>query len=126
MKDPVSSYVHQWPELLISSTLSTLVLRNTECGIGFILPSTKFIQCQTVISYTLNAIQSSACSFCSKAETLQQIISSCSVYVEEGRYTWRHNSILLFLANPFHVCPIAQYMSIFLHFYHQASLLETL
>ena len=196
----VSSYVRQWLELPISSTLSTLVVPNTKCGLGFTLPSTKFIQCQTVIrnalksspnkdinslwaqtsfgcniqydqfqntEKVLNAIQkdnearishelksqgfiissilsyasqktrslwstvqqhmpknifnftikylnntlatrknlnkwaisqSSACSFCLKAETLQHVVSSCTVYLEEGRYTWRHNSVLLFLA----------------------------
>ena len=29
------------------------------------------------------------------------VISSCSSYLDEGRYTWRHNSVLLFLANTF-------------------------
>ena len=193
----VSGYVRQWLELPISSTL---VLPNTKYGLGFILPSTKFIQCQTVIrnalksspskdinslwaqtsfgcniqynqfqntKQVLNAIkkdnearinhelksqgfiissilshasqktrslwstiqqhmpknifnftikylnntlatrknrnkwaisQSSACSFCLKAETLQHVVSSCTVNLEEGRYTWHHNSILLFLA----------------------------
>ena len=52
----VSSYVRQWLELPISSTLSTLVLPNTKCGLGFTLPSTKFIQCQAVIR---NALKSS-------------------------------------------------------------------
>ena len=42
--------------------------------------------------------QSSACSFCLKTETLQHVVSSCTTYLEEGRYTWRHNSALLYLA----------------------------
>ena len=42
--------------------------------------------------------QSSACSFCLKTETLQHVVSSCITYLEEGRYTWRHNSVLLYLA----------------------------
>jgi len=42
--------------------------------------------------------QSSACSFCLKAETLQHVVSSCTTYLEEGRCTWRHNSVLLYLA----------------------------
>ena len=45
----VSSYVRQWLELPISSTLSTLVVPNTKCGLGFTLPSTKFMLCH---SYT--------------------------------------------------------------------------
>ena len=45
--------------------------------------------------------QSSACSFCLQSETLQHAVSSCNWYLENGRYTWRHNSVLLFLANTF-------------------------
>ena len=45
--------------------------------------------------------QSSNCSFCLQSETLQHVISSCKSYLDEGRYTWRHNSVLLFLANTF-------------------------
>ena len=44
--------------------------------------------------------QSSNCSFCLQSETLQHV-SSCKSYLDEGRYTWRHNSVLLFLANAF-------------------------
>ena len=45
--------------------------------------------------------QSSACSFCLQSETLQHVVSSCNCYLKNGRYTWRHNSVLLFLANTF-------------------------
>ena len=41
----------------------------------------------------------SACFFCFQSETLQHIVSSCKSYLEDGRYTWRHNSVLLHLAN---------------------------
>ena len=45
--------------------------------------------------------QSYACSFCLKTETLQHVVSSCTTYLEEGRYTWRHSSVPLYLANTF-------------------------
>ena len=45
--------------------------------------------------------QTSAFSFCLQSETLQHVVSSCNWYLENGRYTWRHNSVLLFLANTF-------------------------
>ena len=38
---------------------------------------------------------SSACSFCLQSESLQHIVSSCKSYLKDGRYTWRHNSVLL-------------------------------
>ena len=59
-----------------------------------ILPTRKNL-CQLSIS------QSSARSFCLQSETLQHVVSSCNWYLENGRYTWRHNSVLLFLANTF-------------------------
>ena len=45
--------------------------------------------------------QSSACSFCLQTESLQHIVSSCKFYLEDGRYTWRHSSVLLYLAKTF-------------------------
>ena len=45
--------------------------------------------------------QSPNCSFCLQSEPLHHVISSCKSYLDEGRYTWRNNSALLFLANTF-------------------------
>ena len=45
--------------------------------------------------------QSSACSFCLQSETLQHIVSSCKLYLEHDRYTWRHDSVLDFIAKTF-------------------------
>ena len=44
---------------------------------------------------------SPSCSFCLNPETLQHIVPSCNSYLADGRYTWRHNSVLLFLARSF-------------------------
>ena len=41
---------------------------------------------------------SSDCSFCLTQESLLHIISGCKVYLQQGRYTWRHDSILMFIA----------------------------
>ena len=49
----VASYLRQWFELPISATLSTLILPKPKYGINCILPSTKFLQCQTVIRSSL-------------------------------------------------------------------------
>ena len=53
----VSKYVRHWLELLISATLGTLVLQKSRYGISIVLPSTKFIQCQTVIRNALKSSQ---------------------------------------------------------------------
>ena len=44
---------------------------------------------------------SPSCSCCLHPETLQHDVSSCRSYLEDGRYTWRHNSVLLFIAKSF-------------------------
>ena len=41
---------------------------------------------------------SPSCSMCLQQETLQHIVSSCKSYLDNGRYTWRHNSVLLAIA----------------------------
>jgi len=45
--------------------------------------------------------QSSACSLCLHPETLRHIVSSCKLYLEHGRYTWRHDSVLSSTAKKF-------------------------
>ena len=45
----VADYVHWWFELPISATLSNLIISKSNYGLSLILPSTKFIQCQTII-----------------------------------------------------------------------------
>ena len=198
-----SKYIRKWLELPISATLSNVLLPKTKFGLNIILPSTKFIQCQTVarsalksspnediknlwemtstnknVQYdiykdtkdvlkavrkdneerlqnhlilqgsffssiinhstsTFNSLWSSAqsklprnifnftiryinntlptrknlskwglsstsnCSFCSLPETLLHVIAGCKTYLNEGRFTWRHDSVLNFLASTF-------------------------
>ena len=43
----------------------------------------------------------SDCSFCLLPETLLHVVSGCKTYLEQGRYTWRHDSTLNFLAMTF-------------------------
>ena len=42
--------------------------------------------------------KTSDCSFCLLPESLLHFVAGCKVYLEEGRYTWRHNSVLNFVA----------------------------
>ena len=49
--------------------------------------------------------QSSACPFCLQSETLQHIVSSCKSYLDQGRYTWRYDSVLKFRANTLSALP---------------------
>ena len=45
--------------------------------------------------------ESSSCSFCLHPETLQHVVSSCKLYLEDARYTWCHNSLRLQITNSF-------------------------
>ena len=38
------------------------------------------------------------CSFCLQPESLLHIVAGCKLYLEQSRYTWRHNTVLKFLA----------------------------
>ena len=196
-----SKYIRKWLELPVTSTLSNVLLPQNKFGLNLILPSTKFLQCQTVcrsalksssnkditnlwaitstnknIQYdiykntkdvlkavrkqneerlkdhlfsqgsffcnvmsnstsTFNSLWSfvqsklpknifnftiryinnslptrknltkwgisttSACSFCLSPESLLHVVAGCKTYLKEGRYTWRHDSVLNFLAS---------------------------
>ena len=41
-----------------------------------------------------NKATSNLCYSCLNVQSLQDIVSSCKVHLEQGRYTWRHNSVL--------------------------------
>ena len=47
----------------------------------------------------------SDCSFCLKPESLLHVVAGCSTYLNDGRFTWRHNSMLQFIANSFKSVP---------------------
>ena len=51
---------------------------------------------------------SSDCSFCLVHESLLHVVSGCKVYLQQGRYTWRHDSILLFIAKSFQSLQLAK------------------
>ena len=34
------------------------------------------------------------CDLCGRKETLQHVINNCRIMLDQGRYTWRHNSVL--------------------------------
>ena len=52
----VSGFVRKWLELPISATFSSLILNKSKYGTSLVLPSTKFIECQTTMR---NALKSS-------------------------------------------------------------------
>ena len=42
---------------------------------------------------------SDRCSFCGNTQTLAHILSNCSVALDQGRFTWRHDSVLSSIIN---------------------------
>ena len=48
-----------------------------------------------------NLSQTSGCSFCFQPESLLHVVAGCRSYLSEGRFTWRHDSALNFLASTF-------------------------
>ena len=196
-----STHIRKWLELPVSGTLSNVLLPHNKFGLNIILPSTKFLQCQTVcrkalksspnedinklwrdtsnhknIQYdtykntkdVLNTVRksheeklqnnlisqgsfftniakystqsfnclwssvqsklpknifnftiryinntlptrknlsrwgispTSECSFCLSLETLHHVVAGCKTYLNEGRFTWRHDSVLKLIAS---------------------------
>ena len=47
---------------------------------------------------------SDRCSFCGNTQTLLHILSNCQVSLDQGRYTWRHNSVLASLIRIIRPC----------------------
>ena len=197
----VSTYIRKWLELPISATLSNVLLPQNKFGLNVILPSTKFLQCQSVSrkalklspneeikslwkdtscykniqydtyqntkhvlnsirqehedrlqynlvsqgsffsniikhsTFSLNSLWSSVqsklpknifnftiryinntlptrknllkwgisstseCSFCLEPESLLHVVAGCKSYLNQGRFTWRHDSVLSIIAS---------------------------
>ena len=53
--------------------------------------------CKNLIKWCIGL--PSACSICLQSKTLQHVGSSWKSYFNQGRYTWRHDSFLNFIAN---------------------------
>ena len=51
--------------------------------------------------YLWGLSNTSDCSFCLQPESLLHIVAGCKAYLDQGRFTWRHNSALRFLAQTF-------------------------
>ena len=43
----------------------------------------------------------SECSFCLEPESLLHVVAGCKTYLNQGRFTWRHDSVLNFIASTF-------------------------
>ena len=48
--------------------------------------------------YLWGLSNTSECSFCLQPESLLHIVAACKTYLDQGRFSWRHNSALRFLA----------------------------
>ena len=95
----VISYILKFPCQKTSTVWSTVqqnmprnIFNFTIKYLNITLPTWKNV-CKWSIS------QSSACSFFLQSETLQDMLFNCKWYLEDGRYTWHHDSVLLYLAN---------------------------
>ena len=59
---------------------------------SFVLRS--FINCLPSQAALKHEKSSSLCLHCNNHKTLHHILNFCSVFLNQGRYTWRHNSVL--------------------------------
>ena len=73
----VAQYIRKWLDLPISATLSYIILPQNKFGLNIQLPSTKFIQCQTVLR---NALKNS------QNEDIKELWKSTSTNIQYDIY----------------------------------------
>ena len=75
-------------------------------SIMFDLPHSvcKFLinSCSDTLNHNSNLVRwgkrtNDRCPVCGNKETLQHVLNICSIYLEQGRFTWRHNNILNYI-----------------------------
>ena len=110
----------------MSGTLSNVYLTRNKFGLTIIPPSAKFVQCQSTIQNALKSSINQSITHLRNMqydqynlwlhqydlwlhhETLLHVVAGCSSYL--NRFTWRHNSILNFIANNI---PLQNFQNIF-------------
>ena len=55
---------------------------------------------------------SSDCSLCLKPESLLHVVAGCTTYLNEGRFTWRHDSMLQFISKSLKSIPAVLYLDL--------------
>ena len=90
IKNSTSSFNSLWSS--VQSRLPKNIFNFTVRYINNSLPTRK-----NLVKWGLSS--SADCSFCSYPESLLHVISGCKAYLDEGRFTWRHNSVLNFIAS---------------------------
>ena len=50
----------------------------------------------------------SECSFCLAPESLLHVVAGCKTYLSEGRFTWRHDSVLSLIATAIKSCQYSE------------------
>ena len=93
-----------------SLKLSTLKIRGLWSTVQQNIPRSLFSFMLKYLNKTLSTkksihewslLDAPLCSYCLNPEALEHIVSSYISYLADGRYTWRQNSVLLFLARSF-------------------------
>jgi hypothetical protein len=90
IKNSTSSFNSLWSS--VQSRLPKNIFNFTVRYINYSLPTRK-----NLVKWGLSS--SADCSFCFSPESLLHVISGCKAYLDEGRFTWQHNSVLNFIAS---------------------------
>ena len=90
IKNFTSSFNSLWSS--VQSRLPKNIFNFTVRYINNFLPTRK-----NLVKWGLTS--SADCSFCSSPESLLHVFSGCKAYLDERRFTWRHNSVLHFIAS---------------------------
>ena len=101
--------------LILQGSFFSNVIKNSTSSFNSLWPSAQSRLPKSVfnfmVRYIINSLptrknmvrwglsSSADYSFCFSPETLMHVISGCTEYLNEGRFTWRHDSVLNFIAS---------------------------
>ena len=89
MKYSTSSFNNLWSS--VQSKLARSVFNFTIRYMNNTLPTRK-----NLLKWGISS--TSDCSFCLAPESLLHVVAGCKTYLSEGRFTWRHDSVLSLIA----------------------------
>ena len=94
--------------LILQGSFFSNIIKNSTLAFNSLWSSVQSKLLKNIFNFSLRYINNSVkwglspsadCSSCFCSETLLHVVSGCKTYLDEGRFMWRHNSVLNFIAS---------------------------
>ena len=95
------SFVKEQSLLSLSCTWSTVQSKMPKNIFNFTIryKNSPLPMCNNLSKWGISS--TTECSFCLNPESLLHIVAGCKTYLDQGYFTWRHDSVLHFIAQSF-------------------------